>query len=222
MLAGEQSHDVPVAPVALRRRGPFSRLSAAHLLMVVAAVLAFSVNLLVLRSRDDTVAVVAVAAPVAAGEIVTAADFKVAQVDVAPDILAALHRWDEVDNISGRVTTRALIPGELVGPSSFVDPAATQGRRSMSVPIEPAHAVGGLLAPGDRIDLILVTEAGPSYVLTGAEVLAVADSDRSGLGSVGGFHVVIAVEADEALAVAAAINQGDLELVRSTGAPPSP
>jgi Flp pilus assembly protein CpaB len=88
----------------------------------------------------------------------------------------------------------------------------------MSVPIDPSHAVGGSLVAGDRIDLIHVTEAGPRYVLVGAEVLSVATPDRAALTGPTSFHVVLAVTEASALEVAAAINDGKIELVRSTGA----
>ena len=222
MVAGEQEFGHSPAPVTLHQRRPWRRLSAAHLLMVVAAVLAFTVNLLVLRSRDDTVPVVAVAAPVAAGEVVNAAHFKMADVDISPEILANLYRWDEVASLTGQVAARALAPGELVGPGALVESAAPSGLRSMSIPLDPARAVGGELVAGDRIDLIRVDEAGASYILEDTAVLAVADPDRGGLGVSGDFHLVIAVTREQALAVAAAVDAGSLQVVKSTGAAVSP
>jgi Flp pilus assembly protein CpaB len=189
--------------------------------MVVAAVLAFAVNLLLLRSRDDTVGVVGAARNISTGEILSPADFAVAEVDVSPQVLGTLIRWEEIGLVEGKVANRTLTPGALVTPADLVDPAASDGRRSMSVPIDPAHAVGGALVPGDRIDLIHVSDSGPAYVLVDAEVLAVASAERSTLAAgSSAFHVVIAVDPDAALAVAAAIRDGNLEVVRATGAAP--
>lgn len=218
MVAGEQDHGYQQVPTRLRRRGPFSRLSAAHVLMVLAAVLAFAVNLVVLRSRDDTFPVVAVGTPVVAGDVVAADDLRVVEVDVGDDVLSGLFRAIEIQQLTGMVATRALVPGELLSRSALIPAAGTNGLRAMSVPIDPAHAVGGALVPGDRIDLIHVTETGPRYVLVGAEVLSVATPDRAALTGSTGFHVVLAVDEDSALEVAAAINDGKIELVRSTGA----
>ena len=204
----------------LRRRSPFSRLSAAHLLMVLAAVLAFAVNLVVLRSYDETVAVVAMATEVATGATVTPADFQAVEVDVSPQVLGALLIWEQVGELSGKVAARTLLPGELASRAAFIDPASGAGRRAMSVPIDPAHAVGGAIVAGDRIDLIQVGEAGATYVIVDAEVLTVNLVDRASLGSSAAFSVVIAVESSDALAVAAAIRDGQIEIVRSTGAPP--
>jgi Flp pilus assembly protein CpaB len=188
--------------------------------MVVAAVLAFTVNLLVLRSRDDTVPVVAVALPVAAGEVMKAGHFKLTEVGVSPEVLARLYRWEEVTSLSGRVAARALGPGDLLGPGALVEAAAPQGMRSMSIPLDPARALGGDLVAGDRIDLIRVDEAGASYILANTAVLAVADPERGGLGVSGDFHVVVAVTRDQALEVAAAVDAGSLHVIRSTGAAP--
>ena len=188
--------------------------------MVLAAVLAFAVNLVVLRSRDDTIPVAAVRTGVLAGEVVDSADIRLVEVDVDADILSSLFQANEVQRLVGMVATRQLVPGELLNRSALIPAAGADGLRAMSVPIDPAHAVGGALVPGDRIDLIHVTEAGPLYVLVGAEVLSVATPDRAALTGSTGFHVVLAVTETSALEVAAAINDGKIELVRSTGAAP--
>lgn len=217
MVAGEKDQTFSSPPTRLRR-SPFSRLSAAHVLMVLAAVLAFAVNLVVLRSRDDTVPVVAVAAPVAAGEVVGPSDFRLVEVDVDGDVLSGLFGGQEVDQLAGMVASRALVAGELLSRSALIPTAAGNGLRAMSVPIDPAHAVGGALVPGDRIDIIHVMEGGPQYVLVDAEVLSVATPDRAALTGSTGFHVVLAVDAGSALKLAAAISDGKIELVRTTGA----
>jgi pilus assembly protein CpaB len=186
--------------------------------MVVAAVLAFAVNLVVLRSRDDTTPVAAVNTAVEAGEVVDAADIRLVEVDVDADILSSLFQSHEVQQLVGRVAIRQLVAGELLSRSALIPAVGAEGLRAMSVPIDPSHAVGGSLVAGDRIDLIHVTEAGPRYVLVGAEVLSVATPDRAALTGPTSFHVVLAVTEASALEVAAAINDGKIELVRSTGA----
>jgi len=186
--------------------------------MVLAAVLAFAVNLVVLRSRDDTTPVAAVRTGVVAGEVIDSSNIRLVEVDVDADILSSLFQGNEAQQLVGMVATRHLVAGELLSRSALIPPAGAEGMRAMSVPIDPAHAVGGDLVAGDRIDLIHVTEAGPRYVLVGAEVLSVANPDRAALTGPTGFHVVLAVTEESALEVAAAINDGKIELVRSTGA----
>lgn len=186
--------------------------------MVLAAVLAFAVNLVVLRSRNDTAPVAAVRTAVAAGEVVDSADIRLVEVDVDADILSSLFPANEMQQLVGMVATRHLVAGELLSRSALIPAAGAEGMRAMSVPIDPAHAVGGALIAGDRIDLIHVTEAGPRYVLVGAEVLSVATPEGAALTGSTGFHVTLAVTEASALEVAAAINDGKIELVRSTGA----
>jgi hypothetical protein len=100
------------------------------------------------------------------------------------------------------------------------DPSGPAGLRSMSVPIDAEHAVGGDLAAGDRIDLIVVDDDGPRYVLASAEVLTVSSIGELGALASGDFFLVVAVDAKQALGVAAAIRDGRIEVVRSTGAVP--
>lgn len=214
--ASEATHSPPPRP---RRRNPLTRLSASHLLMVLAAVLAFATNLMVLRSHDETRAVVVAASDLVAGRIVDRSDFKAVEVDVDDDLFSRLTSWHQVDVLAGMVAARTIPSGDLIGPNDLRDASTTSGLRAMSIPIEPDHAVGGALLPGDRVDLILVRDERAEYVLVDAEVLSVSTSDRGAL-SVGGFYVVVAVGPQHALDVAAAIQDGRIEVVRSTGADP--
>jgi Flp pilus assembly protein CpaB len=189
------------------------------LLMVLAAVLAFATNLMVLRSHDQTRAVVVTSSDLVAGRPVERSDFRSVEVDVDDDLFTRLVPWTDVDGLAGLVAARAIPSGDLVRPTDLRPAAAARGLRAMSIPIEPEHAVGGDLLAGDRVDLILVDDEGTAFVLVDAEVLSVSSGDRGAL-SVGAFYVVVGVEADLALDVAAAIQDGRIELVRSTGAEP--
>ena len=88
----------------------------------------------------------------------------------------------------------------------------------MSIPVDAEHAVGGELAAGDRIDLIVVDDDGPRYVLTNAEVLSGSASAELGALASSDFYIVVAVDPDQALSVAGAIRDGRIEIVKSTGA----
>jgi Flp pilus assembly protein CpaB len=89
----------------------------------------------------------------------------------------------------------------------------------MSIPVTSEHAAGASIVAGDRIDVISVVDGVAGFVAEALEVVAVADSDQGALSVGGGYYVVVAVGSDQALALAAAIDTGSLELVRSTGAP---
>ncbi len=100
----------------------------------------------------------------------------------------------------------------------FVEPGAPSGLRAMSVPVAVAHAAGGTIATGDRIDVISVSDGSAAYVVSDIEVIGVSDVD-GGSFTVGEYHIVVAVDAAQALDLAAAIEADSIEIVRSTGAP---
>jgi Flp pilus assembly protein CpaB len=189
--------------------------------VVLAAALAFATNLMVLRNQDETRQVAVAATDLAAGRPVAIGHFRAVEVDVSDELFLTLVPWAQVANLVGSVPAHPLPAGELIRASDLRDPSASAGLRSMSIPIDAEHAVGGDVSPGDRIDLILVQDEGATYVLVGAEVMAVSDSARGAL-SVDSFHITVAVDARQALAVASAIRDGRIEVVRSTGAAVSP
>jgi Flp pilus assembly protein CpaB len=88
----------------------------------------------------------------------------------------------------------------------------------MAIPIDPSHAAGGLIRPGDRVDLVDVTrEGGASYVVRDAPVLSISEARTGALAGSGGEHLVIGVTADQVLAVAEAIADGSVDVVVTTG-----
>lgn len=218
MIQGQVGEATPVGPVRARRRNPLTRLTAAHLLMLLAAVLAFATNLVVLRNHDQTRAVIVAAANLPAGSSVESMHLRAVEVDVDDAVYATLIPWGQVSTLVGQVTAHPISEGVLVGATDFRDPSGPAGLRSMSIPIDAEHAVGGELAAGDRIDLILVGDDGPRYVLASAEVLNVSSIGELGALASGDFYVVVAVDAEQALLVAEAIRDGRIEIVRSTGA----
>ena len=222
MIPDQVSEATPVAHDRARRRNPLTRLSAAHLLMVLAAVLAFATNLMVLRNHDQTRPVAVAAVDLPAGEPIESAYLRSVEVDVDDATYVMLVPWAQVPSMLGRVPVYPIQAGSLLSLSDLRDPAGPSGLRSMSIPIEAEHAVGGSISPGDRVDLIWVAGDDASYVLTNAEVLAVSTIGDLGALATGDFYFVIAVDADQALAVATALSDGQIEVVRSTGASAMP
>jgi Flp pilus assembly protein CpaB len=188
--------------------------------MLLAAVLAFSTNLVVLRNHDETRAVVVAAVNLPAGRSVESTHLRAVEVDVDDALFAKLIPWTQATALVGQVTSHPIDEGVLIGMTDVRDPAGPDGLRSMSIPIDAEHAVGGELSAGDRIDLILVGDEGPSYVLAAAEVLALSSVGELGALASGDFYLVVAVDAKQALLVAGAIRDGRIEVVRSTGANP--
>ncbi len=121
--------------------------------------------------------------------------------------------------IDGRVAAATFEPGELLTRRSLRPRAARHGLRAMSIPLDPARAVGGHLAPGDRVDVLFAGERAVSIVVADAEVVAVDARGRGGIGeSVNPFTVTIAVSARQSQLVAAAIADGEVSLALTTGA----
>lgn len=208
--------------VRLPRRRWWTRISGAQIVMVIAGILAFLVNLTVLRARDDFV-LVAVASDDVNSGVVFDVDRHVDLVELPADsVLAssAIGR-DQLAAYDGMVLTASLRQGDLINASQLRDPAASADLRAMSLAVDTSRAAGGRIGVGDRVDVIAVADGVARYVLTGAEVI-----DRSEQGSSGSitgsraFFVVVAVTADQALELAAAIEAADIQIVRSTGASP--
>ena len=89
----------------------------------------------------------------------------------------------------------------------------------MSIPIDPARAVGGRLAAGDRVDVLFAGEQAVSIIVADAEVLAVdARVAAASASRASPFTVTIAVTARQSQLVAAAVADGEISLARTTGA----
>lgn len=220
MIREQVGEATPMGPGRVRRRNPLTRISAAHLLMLLAAVLAFATNLVVLRNHDETRAVVVAAVNLRAGRPVESIHLRAVEVDVDDAVYSKLIPWAQAAALVGQVTSHPIDEGVLIGMTDLRDPSGPAGLRSMSIPVDAEHAVGGELAAGDRIDLIVVGDEGPRYVLAAAEVVAVSSVGELGALASGDFYIVVAIDAEQALLVAEAIRDGRIEVVRSTGAAP--
>jgi Flp pilus assembly protein CpaB len=207
--------DEPRAAPRSRRRVR-GRISAGHWLMIVAGLLAGLLNVAILRGGDTTVRVAVAAQEITPGQVIGPDLVRYASVSAEDALLAALVPEADVESVFGAVATSRIGVGEPLTRSA-VDRGAT-GLRTMSIPIDPAHAAGGGLQPGDRVDVIAVEGGGAAFIALDLEVVAVADRGPGALGAVGAYHVSVLVEAETALHVALAMRTSNVELVRSTGA----
>jgi Flp pilus assembly protein CpaB len=216
--AAPAAHPGP-AP-APRRPASRSRLSFGHVVTLLAGLLATVLVFSVLRERDATFRAAAVGAEIRAGTTVEATALRMVDVRVPRDVRGRLIDPTALGRFRGWIATRTLQPGELLSRGDLRPPAAPSALRAMSIPVEAAHAVGGALAAGDRLDVIVVDEGGQArYVVTGAEVLAVNRPDSGVIGAAASASsLTVAVGARQALRLAAAIRSQRFEIVRSTGA----
>jgi Flp pilus assembly protein CpaB len=198
-----------------------ARLTRRHLAALLTAALAAGLNIAALRQADAPARVLVAARPLPAGGPVQLADLRTAEVSGDERVLRSLVAADSAERRQGWLLSRSLRPGEALRSNDLVAPAARRGMRSMSVPIEPEHAVAGTLRTGDLVDVIGVRDGAASWVLAGAEILATGDaSRRDGLGVSTPYAVTLAVDESGALRLALALREGAVVLVRATGAPP--
>jgi Flp pilus assembly protein CpaB len=189
-----------------------------HLLIAVTALLAFGLNYVALQNRDATTLVAVADGPIAEGT-----PFSVELVRFAPlpsDFGGLSHLVTENDASlrHGWIVSRSVADGELVDLATLIEPGATSGLRTMSIPVPIEHAAGATLVVGDRVDVISMVDDTAAFVASDLEVVSIADTSQGGIGGFGPYHVVVAVTADEALALATAIDDDSVEVIRSTGA----
>lgn len=201
------------------RRRLRRRLSASHVLIAVVVILAFVLNLLVLQDRSATVLVAVADEPIAIGSPFDISLLRLEPINSSFAGLDSLLHEDNLQEFEGRVFTSAVEAGSPVTMSSLGTPGTTSGLRTMSLPVPIEHAAGGTIVHGDRVDVIAVDDAGADFVATGLEVVTVAESS-GGVGTVSGYHVVVAVTATEALALSQALDNATMSLVKATGAAP--
>ncbi len=214
---------VPAAKRSLRGPRWRGRVSFGHGLMVGCGLLAFVFTASALRRDTPTVEVLVAAADLAPGDVLDTAAVRAVPIPAGSPLVEGLVPASEVQPGEVRVAEQ-VVAGEPVRRSALRSSAeVSPGNRAMSVPIDRTNAVGGELRVGDRVDVVSVSSGKAGYVLTGATVVAVAGSGegRGGLLSGGAEKFFVTVEVDDAsaLAVSAAIADGSVQIIRSTGAP---
>ncbi|MDX1619394.1 MAG: Flp pilus assembly protein CpaB [Nitriliruptorales bacterium] len=224
MAATDISSAPPATPPAPRpRRRWATRISSGHVITLVAALLAAIANFAVLRGDGAEIGVLVASRDIAVGTAITDAHVRVSPVASGSEVVGRLLTGDDLARLEGRVAAVAIPAGSPLRSSDVADPAAAEsGQRRMSIPLDRERAVGGDIQPEDRVDVIQVVDGQATYLVSGARVLAVSDESATAIGSMGGFHVTIAVDADTALCLASAIDSGSLTVVLSTGQDPVP
>jgi Flp pilus assembly protein CpaB len=188
-------------------------------MMIVAGVVGMVLSFAALREHPGDASVAVAAHEIRAGEAVGPADFRTEPVTTGASLLATVVRAGEIHDLRGRIAGSTIAEGEIVTHRVLRPAAARGGLRAMSIPIDSARAVGGRLAPGDRVDVLFAGERAVSIIVTDADVLAVDARGHGGIGdSSSPFTVTIAVTARQSQLVAAAVADGNVSLARTTGA----
>ena len=187
--------------------------------MAVAGIVGVVLSFAVLREREGETRVLVAAHEIRAGETIAPSDFRTTRVTLTPDVLATVAQVRDRRRLTGRIATSTIAAGELVTTRTLRRPTAPNGLRSMSIPIDPARAVGGRLVAGDRVDVLFAGQQSVSIIVADAPVLAVDARGRGGIGeSASPFTVTVGVTARQSQLVAAAVADGEISLARTTGA----
>lgn len=206
------------------RRGLLSSFSMAHGLMVLSGLLAFLLIASVLDDRSERLVVATARGDIAAGTTITADLVEPARLPAGTPLADRLATLDEVRR--GRWTvSQPIAAGDPIRRSDLLASGERSTLRSMSIPVARENAVGGALRVGDRVDVIDVVEGQSAFVVSGAQVTKLPATSVSGgltRGVERDFFVVVQVSAEEALALAEALADGKVDIVRSTGANPAP
>lgn len=142
------------------------------------------------------------------------------EIDAENPVVERLVTDVGLEAVLGKVVTNRVFAGEFVSAAVLSERATESNLRAMTVPVDSSHAGGGaLIARGDLVDIIAVSDGLARYVVAGAQVLEVPTAETGGLVGATDYFVVIAVDADTALQVAEALQADSLEILLSTGAP---
>lgn len=199
------------------QRNLLSRVKLGHVVMALAALFALVLNLAVLRGSQSTVEIAVAAADIRAGTTLTISHFSTAEVPADDLLTARFVLADVMGDTVGQLTTRSITAGQPVLESDLLVVESRDGLRAMSVPIDQTQAVAGHLAAGDSVDVVLVVDGVATYIATSIQVVSVPDAGTNALGARSGYAPTVAVTATEALRIAAALDTGEVHIIRSTG-----
>lgn len=215
----------PAAPaheeLVVRRRRPLpnGRAVAGALLVVLAAVGTFGAYLR--SSAPPTTTWLVAAAGLRPGQVLTAADVAGLQevaIDLPPAQAERTYAAGSAEALVGAVVLAPVRPGDLLLRSAAAVAGTVDAGVSLSFAIAPERALGGVLGPGERLDVLATVDDRTGVVARDVRVAAVDGAD----GGLGGTALVVTLLVDD-LATAQqllhAADVGRLALVR--GADPS-
>ena len=206
-LPKEVGDERPHAPDERPRGRPPSRLTAGSVVPVLLALLAAAFAYGALQDRSSMTSIVVANSLVPAGASVNRQDTHAVRVHSSDaSLVQGLLTPAELGH--GWVASVALRPGEPLTLSEVERPSLVPALGEMSIAVPLAQAAGGKIAAGDLVDVIASTGTeGAYYVAQSLRVLSVASaSTTNGVLSGGGsYFVVVAVDKQTALRIAAAL-----------------
>lgn len=206
--------------VAGRRGLPGNRAVVGALLVASSLVALFTAH--VKATADHRVPYVVAARDLAVGRVLEAGDLRTVRVDLRG---AGGRAFRATAPLIGATVLGPVAAGELVQASGVVRRRAPAAARELSFPIERSAAVGGLLRPGEQVDVLATFgTGGDSFTVTVVERARVLRVDQGGGGFGDGQSQTISIAvmgAHDALALSHAVHVGKVTLVRSGRAVPN-
>lgn len=202
---------------ASMRRNMLSRIRLGHVVMALAALFALLLNLAVLRGNQDTIEVAVAASDISAGTTLSMSHFALSEVPDDGLLSARFVAGDGIGRAVGQLATRPIGEGQPILESDLLVVENRDGLRAMSIPIDQTQAVAGNISAGDSVDVVLVLDRVATFIAVDVQVLAVPDTGTNALGARTGYAPTVAVDAEEALRIAAALGSGTVHIIRSTG-----
>jgi len=205
-------------PLAVPVRRWWTRLSSAHILIFSAGVLAFIANLAVLRPAELPPNVAVAKSDLLPGTVfdpVRHVEF--VPMDTDPELVSRFLNDSSVADVTGHIVSARVPAGTALTYESLVARPDGEGRRIMSLPIEPERAAGGSLVVGDVVDVIAVRDGMARYVVTALEIVGLPETRNGSFAGSSGYHVVLAVDAEAGLELSAALDTSTIHVIRSTG-----
>lgn len=196
-----------------------SKLTLAHVLMVLAGLMTFILVSAVLNDRRETEQVLVATIPAPAGSEVSALGLETIDVPVNHPLAGQFATFGSVSG-DERIA-RDVQAGQPILGNDLLAPQDRVGVRTYTVEIDEVIIRGLRLRANDRVDLIGIGENGEVYyVVTDVLVSSLsAPADGSGfVSNANSSFLTVEVTAEDALELSAALRRGDLDVLRSTGA----
>lgn len=170
----------------------------------------------ILEAADESTPVVVTARDLPSGAAITATSLRVEQVQLPPTLRSEYA--SSIESVDGLVITKPLAAGELI-PQDWVASEGSTPGRSITIPIDPEHAVGGLLRPGDLVDLFATFDPGDvgARTVTLARETEVVDVVSAGglvMGDKAVVGLTLSVGPADAKRIAFAVRNAQLDVVR--------
>ena len=208
--------------VRRRRPLPGGRAVIGGFLVAVAAVGIFAAY--TSATTDARTPYVVARHDLAFGQRITAADLSFAPMQL-PSSLAHRRAFTRADSaqLVGAIVVAPMAAGELVQASSVAEASGLPPDEEISFQIDPARAVGGRLRSGEAVEVLATYGTGNDaytvVVVRGARVVAATEPGAALSGRAGEVVTLSLTTSSDALAVANAVDAGQVTLVRATGAP---